>query len=291
MRVRLPLLPLDWAEVMGLHPHWARLRARYANRQSGQAQTLVKDCGFDSHPCYLAKWWNGRHATLRTSCLAGVGVRLSPWSLRSGLEPGFQHGLIRRPTPVQIRPPQMRGEGRGARDEGRERPIRCPLPLLRKVAGYGWPGRSAKAVLLTEMRVQVPCLPLAAPMVKRTIIPRFERGVLGSNPGRGIGKGEGGGAAIPAPRPSFLTPDLVAQATGRNPAEVDRIRPLHRPSGASGNRMSEKNGTSLISHDRFLSKEYSCHRPNFAATPPWCIASPSVLTASSSPAPASTISA
>ena len=29
-----------------------------------------------------------------------------------------------------------------------------------KVAGYGWPGRSAKAVLQTEMRVRLPCLPL-----------------------------------------------------------------------------------------------------------------------------------
>ena len=37
-----------------------------------------------------------------------------------------------------------------------------------------------------EMRVRLPCLPLEAPMVKRTIIPRFERGVPGSNPGRGI---------------------------------------------------------------------------------------------------------
>src|SRR6266404_5871422 len=57
--------------------------------------------------------------------------------------------------------------------------------LFRKVAGYGWPGRSAKAVLPTEMRVRLPCLPLDAPMVKWTIIPRFERGVPGSNPGRG----------------------------------------------------------------------------------------------------------
>ena len=58
-----------------------------------------------------AKWWNGRHTTLRTSRLEGVGVRLSPWSLRM------------------------------------------------------------------------------APMVKRTIIPRFERGVPGSNPGRGTTDG------------------------------------------------------------------------------------------------------
>src|SRR5260370_41173839 len=38
---------------------------------------------------------------------------------------------------------------------------------FRKVAGYGWPGRSAKADFPTEMRVRLPCLPLA-PMVKRT---------------------------------------------------------------------------------------------------------------------------
>ncbi len=37
------------------------------------------------------------------------------------------------------------------------------------------------------MRVRLPCLPLDAPMVKGTIIPRFERGVPGLNPGRGAG--------------------------------------------------------------------------------------------------------
>ena len=42
----------------------------------------------------------------------GVGVRLSPWSLRSGLESGFQHGLISRTTPVRIRPPQLDGRVR-----------------------------------------------------------------------------------------------------------------------------------------------------------------------------------
>jgi hypothetical protein len=42
--------------------------------------------------------------------LTGVGVRLSPWSLRSGLEFGFQHGLISRLTPVRIRPPQLTAE-------------------------------------------------------------------------------------------------------------------------------------------------------------------------------------
>ena len=39
--------------------------------------------------------------------VTGVGVRLSPWSLRSGLESGFHHGLISPSTPVQIRPPHL----------------------------------------------------------------------------------------------------------------------------------------------------------------------------------------
>jgi hypothetical protein len=210
----------------------------------------------------------GRHARLRTSCLQGVGVRLSPWSLRSGLESGFQHGLISRSTPVRIRPPQLDGRVRkSAKRPGREpgeslwvrfpprllqrsrgpaaktpgphpgndgsspsgitdwaagprggrrlrtpemrvriprgplaggrkavfrQPwkletvgsiptpltewahgptgrhqfgrleirVRFPVGPLWKVAGYGWPGRSAKAVLPTEMRVRLPCLPL-----------------------------------------------------------------------------------------------------------------------------------
>ena len=75
---------------------------------------------------------------------------------------------------------------RGRHQFGRlEIRVQLPVGPLRKVAGYGWPGRSAKAVLPTEMRVRLPCLPLDAPMVKWTIIPRFERGVPGSNPGRG----------------------------------------------------------------------------------------------------------
>ena len=69
LRVQLPLLPLGtneigprgavWSarhpvtvEIMGSNPIGDALLARYANRQSGQAQTLVTDCGFDSHPCY-----------------------------------------------------------------------------------------------------------------------------------------------------------------------------------------------------------------------------------------------
>jgi hypothetical protein len=160
----------------------------------------------------LAKWWNGRHTTLRTSRLHGVGVRLSPWSLRSGLELGFQHGLIRRPTPVQIRPPLMRGEGTGARGEqgcfsslaphssplvwaagptGRRRlctpemRVRLPRGPLTEGSRIWLAGPLCYSGSPTEIRVRLPCLPLAAPVVKRTIMPRFERGVPGSTPGRG----------------------------------------------------------------------------------------------------------
>ena len=64
--------------------------------------------GFDSHTGYMAKWWNRQtHDAQNVAPTTGMGVRLSPWSLRSGLESGFQHGLISRSTPVQIRPPQF----------------------------------------------------------------------------------------------------------------------------------------------------------------------------------------
>src|SRR5262249_37084096 len=53
-----------------------------------------------------AKWWNRQTRDAQNVVPSGVGVQLSPWSLRSGLEPGSQHGLISRKTPVRIRPPQ-----------------------------------------------------------------------------------------------------------------------------------------------------------------------------------------
>jgi hypothetical protein len=60
--------------------------------------------------------------------------------------------------------------------------------VIWKVAGYGWPDRFAKAAPRTGMRVRIPCLPLAVffgPDGETDIIPRFERGVPGSSPGRG----------------------------------------------------------------------------------------------------------
>ena len=55
---RLPVTQEDHrcAAVPGFKSHRGRSnsKARYANRQSGEAQTFVIVCGFDSHPCYLA---------------------------------------------------------------------------------------------------------------------------------------------------------------------------------------------------------------------------------------------
>src|SRR2546427_8547484 len=64
-----------------------------------------------------------------------MGVRLSPWSLRSGLESGFQHGLISRSTPVRIRPPQLDGRVRNSakrpgREPGESLWVRFPPRLL-----------------------------------------------------------------------------------------------------------------------------------------------------------------
>src|SRR5438132_1658195 len=68
--------------------------------------------------------------------VTGVGVRLSPWSLRSGLESGFQHGLISRRAPVRIRPPQLDGRvrkpaKRPGREPGGRLWVRFPPRLLR----------------------------------------------------------------------------------------------------------------------------------------------------------------
>ena len=75
IRVRLPVGPLQqqWSSLhdnssswsspecspachagdRGFKSHRGRWKtARYANRQSGEAQTFVNVCGFDSHPCY-----------------------------------------------------------------------------------------------------------------------------------------------------------------------------------------------------------------------------------------------
>ena len=57
--------------------------------------------------------------------------------------------------------------------------------LFREAAGYGLPGRFAKACDREVVRVQLPRFPLAAPVVKRTSRLASNEGVPGSNPGRG----------------------------------------------------------------------------------------------------------
>jgi hypothetical protein len=147
--------------------------ARCANRHSGQVESLM---------------FVGSTPTLVTAEWTGVG---------------FQHGLISRPTPVRIRPPQLhrlvveredapliRGRavvrthpGRLSASWGRmcqgwrvclahrlggfdSHRLHC---RIRKVAGYGWPGHGANVVSPSRgMRVRLPHLPLNALVVKRT---------------------------------------------------------------------------------------------------------------------------
>ena len=69
LRVRLPPEPLQKPHALVEQPgvlaclsrrrSWVQIpsgtldkTARYANRQSGEAQTFVNVCGFESHPCY-----------------------------------------------------------------------------------------------------------------------------------------------------------------------------------------------------------------------------------------------
>ena len=59
-----------------------------------------------------------------------------------------------------------------------------PSSFRWEVAGYGWPGHGANVVHSCGDEGSTPS-PSAAPMVKRTIMSRFDRDVPGSNPGRG----------------------------------------------------------------------------------------------------------
>lgn len=69
--VQVQLLP---DALTGPFVYWRRTPAPHAGKM-GSIPIRAAD---------MAKWWNGRHATLRTSCPPGMGVRLSPWSLFAG---------------------------------------------------------------------------------------------------------------------------------------------------------------------------------------------------------------
>ena len=135
VRVRIPLqaqgqhVPVEQSGVLATLSRWrtrvrippGTLLARYANRQSGQAQTLVIVCGFDSHPCYLgtvsAGHWRAQVAV--THPHNAVQVQLLPdahWPVRLSvrghrpLKPGgwvrFPYGLLGQVVEWQTRDAQ-----------------------------------------------------------------------------------------------------------------------------------------------------------------------------------------
>lgn len=63
------------------------------------------------------------------------------------------------------------------------RPVRCEDG--RTVAGYGWPGRPAKAVSPMGMRVRIPHLPLRCPDGGTEVASLSRRGIPASTPDRG----------------------------------------------------------------------------------------------------------
>ena len=57
--------------------------ARYANRKSGEAQTFVIVCGFDSHPCYsrrVGMHWRAKLAVTQWSSDCGGSTPSRPTS-------------------------------------------------------------------------------------------------------------------------------------------------------------------------------------------------------------------
>src|SRR5262245_33394105 len=127
------------------------------------------------------------------SCLP---VQDQRWGLVTRLNLARRRPAGRLSAPARATEGNAYGKGGAKAHKTDDKEIRNPLEAAAEGEGgqtalrsmrYGLPGRSANAVLATEMRVRLPCLPLDARMVKGTIIPRFERGVPGSNPGRGNG--------------------------------------------------------------------------------------------------------
>ena len=209
VRLAASRTPASHAGRMGSIPirateSWGRLPTCQSR---WQVETCSRDGRLETYPT------NGQvvepadtRRSERRAC-EGMGVRLSPWSLRSGLESGFQRGLISRRAPA----PHAGNEGATpsrSTSGGRKAvirqpweletvgsiptPLTCGLMVQRddtssaywksgfdsrwvhwKVAGYGWPGRSAKAVLPTEMRVRLPCLPLDCFGGEKDIMPVF----------------------------------------------------------------------------------------------------------------------
>src|SRR5438132_4760953 len=100
VRLQPPELLSSWSSLecsppchgggRGFKSRRGRLLARYANRQSRQAQTLVIVCGFDSHPCYFDACVGWALASLsgRNLPAKAVQVRLLPDALEEVMPPG-----------------------------------------------------------------------------------------------------------------------------------------------------------------------------------------------------------
>ena len=122
--------------------------ARYANWHSDQLESLMS---VGSNPTRATRrqsalsvpWSNGNDSFLTKrkrgfDSLRDDSVNSGCWS--NGKTPGLQPG-DRGSTPRWSIQAHRLENG--------------------KVAGYGWPGRTANAVSLRGMRVRIPCLPLA----------------------------------------------------------------------------------------------------------------------------------
>jgi hypothetical protein len=131
-------------------------------RQSGQVESLVIDCGFDSRLGY----WCRRAETGRRERQARPPRRLSP---------GRRHSSR---ASVGDRMCQ------GGEAASHAACVGFDSHRLHCNRASGPTGRCQPGAL--EMRVRFPRGPLLTPMVKTEIIPRYERGVPGSSPGRGI---------------------------------------------------------------------------------------------------------
>jgi hypothetical protein len=112
-------IPASHAGEMGSIPIRAS-EAGVRNQVSGASKSARERLTPDSRPLtpdQRPSGGTGRHTTLRTSRLERHGSSTPPLVTAEWTGVWFQHGLISRSTPVQIRPPQLKGRRRRMRDE------------------------------------------------------------------------------------------------------------------------------------------------------------------------------
>lgn len=214
------------------HPDSICARLRQLAERSGLNPDV---CGFDSHAGYCEVQRSRQPADQLGSNPGMLWVRFPPSLLvhnsRGGLEAGSQHGLISRTTSVQIRPsrlhwpstqtwqseqvesllilwvqfpPRLLPRKRGRSSFQRKRAA-SPFSQWSRGPAATTPGLHPGNDGSSPSGITEPAKPQAAiaSMVKRNITPRFERGVPGSNPGRGTFVTS---SLAPAPFPSVRCP-------------------------------------------------------------------------------------